>query len=86
MNAKKLKELERRANEMFPMARDRNPMVAKHGFAVPAAKCRTCRHLIRHQAGRVFFKCALRGDTSNNATDHGVTWNACGVYVPKAGA
>lgn len=78
--ASRLRALEARAQALFPMARDRNPMVSKHGLATPAAKCRTCIHIVRHEAGRVWYKCRLRGDTSNAATDHGVTWNACGVY------
>lgn len=81
--SKRSRKLDARAQALFPMDRDSNPMVSRHGLATPPNICRNCRHIVRHQAGRVWYKCRLRGDTSNNATDHGVTWNACGVYEAK---
>lgn len=58
---------------------ERNPLIMKYG-RTEGKQCKTCKHLIYHQRTRRWYKCLVRGVTSGKGTDHGCTWNACGLY------
>jgi len=79
--SKRSKALDARAQALFPVATEPNPMVRRHGAACPVATCRTCRHLLRTEGGmRIFYKCRLRVVSSSAATDHRCGWNACALF------
>jgi len=83
--SKRSKVLDARAQALFPVAVEPNPMVRRHGAASPVATCRTCSHLLRTEGGmRIFYKCRLRGVSSSGATDHRVGWNACALFEVRA--
>lgn len=58
---------------------EKNPMVLKYG-RTEGKKCKTCKQLIYHERNRRWYKCIVRGVTCGRGTDHGCTWNACGLY------
>ena len=78
--SKRSKALDARAQALFPMAREPNPMVRQYGAAVPDVTCRSCKYLVRHQYQRAFFKCRQRGTSSSTASDHRCGWTACALY------
>ena len=59
-----------------------NPCVRLYGPDAMGRKCKQCRLLRRKKMGKVYFKCALRGDTNGPGTDHRANWNACAKFVP----
>ena len=63
-----------------------NPCLVVYGPGPEGAKCKTCVHCRYplHQSGR-FWKCDLRRLTHGRATDHRVTWPACGKYEERQG-
>ena len=47
-------------------------------------RCKTCSHLVRHEYNRNYYKCELYGESSSEATDWKVSYQACGMYnVPQ---
>lgn len=82
--SKRSKALDVRAQALFPVAVEPNPMVRRHGAAVPAATCKTCRHLIRRQYLRAIFKCSLWGVSGSESTDHRCGWSACALFEVRA--
>lgn len=63
-----------------------NPCLALHGPGPDGQKCRGCVHLRfpQHHSAR-HWKCDLRKLTHGPATDHKVTWPACGRYQKREG-
>lgn len=57
-----------------------NPCVTVWGPGPEGERCRSCRHLVRPGANRAWPKCSLRAITRGAATDHRVTWPACGRW------
>lgn len=78
--SKRSRALDARAQALFPMAQEPNPMVRRHGPAPGADICGSCKWLISHQHWRTYYKCRQRGDTSSAATDHRVGWRACALF------
>jgi hypothetical protein len=63
-----------------------NPMVASCGFGPEGAKCGQCAYLTAHHFDKRYYKCLLRGKpTRGSATDHRVTWPACGRFALQGG-
>jgi len=60
-----------------------NPCVRLFGPGPEGAICKSCRHLRSHWTARRFYKCELRTFSHGPATDHKVSWPACGRYEPK---
>lgn len=63
-------------------APDPNPCVAAFGKGPDGATCGTCTNLICNQWGKRYYKCMKRRRSACAATDHRVSWNACGCYAP----
>lgn len=62
-------------------ASDPNPLIAVDGPGPSETVCGTCRHFVRiYTYRKTFGKCQRRGVTHGAATDHYVTWPACGRY------
>lgn len=61
--------------------RKQNPLIALYGPGPEDARCRTCIYLRCNQCSKRYYKCALRRITNGKATDHKVSWSACGKYV-----
>lgn len=60
---------------------DPNPCVQKYGRGPPGVKCKDCAYLaIKPTYSKNYYKCRVRGITSGAATDHRVSWNACGLF------
>lgn len=58
-------------------------MQQKYGKGPAGLSCGTCLHLRRpHHSGK-YFKCALYGISSSEATDWRAKWPTCGRYVSK---
>ena len=48
---------------------------------MPGKKCKDCDHLWKVQKrGTRCFKCDVYGDTSSEATDWRMKWDACGLW------
>ncbi len=58
-------------------------MIARHGPGPDGAKCKTCAHLIYHEANKRYYKCLLYGDTASMATDWRCRQDACGQYQER---
>ena len=44
-------------------------------------RCKDCDHLLKNRpTNRVCYKCELYGDTSSEATDWRLAYQACGMY------
>ena len=63
--------------ELVPM--ERNPLILRYG-RTEGKKCKECKHLVSHKRSRRWYKCLMRGVSNGPGTDHGCTWNACGLY------
>jgi hypothetical protein len=64
-----------------------NPMIASCGFGPEGAKCGQCAYLTAHPFDKRYYKCMLRGKpTRGSATDHRVSWPACGRFALREGA
>ncbi len=62
-----------------------NRMVTIYGAGPTGAKCKTCEHLGYSQGHRKrFYKCALRGRSRGEGTDHRVNWPACSRHKERA--
>ena len=60
-----------------------NPMIRAYGRHMDHdLRCRDCDHLFFKQFAKKYFKCALRGNTGGEATDHRKHWPACTKLVP----
>ena len=81
--SRRSRDLDARAQALFPMAVEPNPMVRRHGLAPGADICGSCRFLASYQYVRTYYKCRKRGDTSSAATDHRVGWRACALFEAK---
>lgn len=46
---------------------------------VPDRKCKDCPHLVSYTANRKWYKCEVYGESSSEATDWRLKWNACGM-------
>lgn len=59
-----------------------NPCVYVYGADPQGRRCGDgCRHLWRKNWGRYsYYKCALRGDSNGEGTDHRKKWPACAKY------
>ena len=66
-----------------PLSTEPNPCVRLWGVGPDEAKCKTCTHLVaRRYYPRTYYKCDLRKMSASTATDHRVSWRACGKYEP----
>ncbi len=54
--------------------------IMHESFGVAAETCKTCSHLIRHRANRVWFKCEVWGESSCEKSDWRLKYQACGMY------
>lgn len=61
-----------------------NPCLQPFGKGPAGETCRHCAHLSANHCSKTYYKCLLRGVTSGPATDHRVTWPACGKFERKA--
>jgi hypothetical protein len=55
-------------------------MYLRFGMGPANKMCVRCRHFHRYSMGSTWFKCALSGPTSSNATDWRARWRACGAF------
>lgn len=46
---------------------------------IPDRKCKDCQHLCSYTANRKWYKCAVYGESSSEATDWRLKWTACGM-------
>lgn len=46
---------------------------------IPDRKCKDCQHLIYYSASHKWYKCECYGDSSSEATDWRLKWDACGL-------
>lgn len=58
----------------------KNMLMYKMFGKTEGATCANCRHLIRRQYNKVFYKCAVYGLSCSNATDWAKSYAACGLY------
>lgn len=72
------------AERKFYKEHQPNPCVRAYGERA-GRTCKECRLLLRKvlRSGKVFFKCALVGDTSGPGTDFRAGWQACAKFVPR---
>jgi hypothetical protein len=64
-----------------------NPMIASCGFGPEGAKSGQCAYLTAHHFDKRYYKCLLRGKrTRGSATDHRVSFPACGRFALREGA
>ena len=82
--SKRSRALDARAQALFPMTQEPNPMVRRHGPGLASDTCGSCKWLVKHEYQRTYYKCQKRGDTSSAATDHRVGWRACALWEAKA--
>ena len=60
-----------------------NPMVIAYGrHPDPSLRCKDCDLLFFKQFAKKYFKCAHRGNTGGEATDHRKHWPACTKLEP----
>ena len=43
-------------------------------------RCKDCDHLIRYKANRTYYKCQWYGESSSEATDWRLKYDACGLF------
>ena len=61
---------------------DKNPMLIPHGMK-KGKLCKGCKFFLREKFhDKSYFKCKIRGVSRSSATDHRVSWNACGLFEP----
>lgn len=46
---------------------------------IPDRKCKDCQHICSYTANRKWYKCAVYGESSSEATDWRLKWTACGM-------
>ncbi len=64
-----------------PTSTEPNPCVRLYGYGPEGETCKTCGLLIVNPfAGRRYYKCDLRRMSRCAATDHRVSWRACGKW------
>jgi hypothetical protein len=63
-----------------PLSTEPNPCVRVWGPGPEDAKCKTCSHLHVRRYANTYYKCDLRKMSPSTATDHRVSWRACGKY------
>ena len=69
---------------------DMNPMIRRHGRGPLGRRCKTCKHMTptSYHSARTYWKCARRGFSHGQGTDHRLKWAACRLYEqeePDAG-
>lgn len=58
-------------------------MLRMYGYR-DGARCGQCKHLVRHDRGGVWYKCALTQQTSGRGTDWKPRWPACGKFEERS--
>ena len=48
-------------------------------FGYGNGKCADCKHLIKHEWQRTYFKCEIYGESNSEATDWRMAYVACGM-------
>lgn len=61
-----------------------NPCIALYGHGPIGEVCGSCDRLICHGWTRNYYKCPLRKVTHGAATDHRVSWPACGMWRARS--
>lgn len=67
--------------------RNTNPCLTVYGPGPDNQKCEGCIHLRfpQHHSAKRYWKCDLRKLSHGSATDHKVSWPACGKYERREG-